>query len=314
LVNRQLQVPEDVNLRGNTSQQPAREFAERSGLTGLRPVGMLPAHRPPEGAGTMPTRIDLSLVMPAFNEATSIGDAVAEAHESLVGLGYEFEILVVDDGSTDATAEIVDDLAAFWPRVRVLSHEQNLGYGAALRTGFEAARYDLVAFTDADGQFYLDELDDLVPLTDEYPVVVGRRVQRQDPWRRRFLSRGYNLLARLFLGTGVRDCDCALKVFRRDALTDLLPDSTGFFVNTEMLCRARRLGWAVAEVGVRHKPRRRGTSKVSLIEVPRTFATLMRFWWQHVVWAKPFAAPVVAEADVLSFSRRTATSPYRRAA
>ena len=262
----------------------------------------------------MPTPTYLSLVMPAYNEAAGIADAVAEAHESLAGLGYEFEILVVDDGSTDATAEIVGELASFWPRVVVLSHDRNLGYGAALRTGFEAARFDLIAFTDADGQFFLDDLDDLVPLTDECPVAVGWRISRQDPWRRRFLSRGYNLLARVFLGTGVRDCDCALKVFRRDALAHLLPDSTGFFVNTEMLCRARRLGWKVAEVGVRHRPRKRGTSKVSLTEVPRTFATLMRFWWQRVVWAKPFAAPVVAEADVLSFPKREATSPYRRAA
>ena len=256
----------------------------------------------------------LSLVMPAFNEAAGIGEAIAEAHESLAGLGYEFEILVVDDGSSDATAAIAEDLTALWPRVRVLIHDQNLGYGAALRTGFEAARYDLIAFTDADGQFVLDDLDDLVPLTRECPVAVGWRVDRQDSWRRRFLSRGYNLIARTFLGTGVRDCDCALKVFRREALAYLLPDSTGFFVNTEMLCRARRLGWAIAEVGVRHRQRKRGTSKVSLAEVPRTLATLMRFWWQHVVWAKPFAAPVWAEADVLAFPQQAASPPYRRAA
>ena len=105
--------------------------------------------------------IYLSLVMPAFNEADGIEEAVAEAHESLIGLGYEFEILVIDDGSTDATVEIAGKVAALWPRVRVLSHDRNLGYGAALRTGFEAARYDLIAFTDADGQFYLDDIDEL---------------------------------------------------------------------------------------------------------------------------------------------------------
>src|SRR5687768_12451343 len=142
--------------------------------------------------------VRLSLVLPAYNEASGIAEAVAEAHEALVGLGYEFELLVVDDGSTDDTADRVAEVAALWPRVRLLTHSTNLGYGAALRTGFEAARYDLVAFTDADGQFYLDDLEDLVTLARECPVAVGWRIARKDPWRRRFLSWGYNRLARLF--------------------------------------------------------------------------------------------------------------------
>lgn len=255
----------------------------------------------------------LSLVMPAYNEAAGIADAVAEAHEALVGLGYAFELLVVNDGSTDATGARVAELCALWPRVRLLTHSTNRGYGAALRTGFEAARYDLVGFTDADGQFFLDDLEDLVTLARECPVAVGRRVDRKDPWRRRMLSRGYNLLARLFLGTGVRDCDCALKVFRRDALQYLLPETTGFFVNSEMLCRARQHGFAVAEVGVRHRPRRKGTSKVSLADVPRTFATLIRFWWRHVVRMTP--APVqLADAPVLLPFPRPTLSGGRRAA
>ena len=250
--------------------------------------------------------VRLSLVMPAYNEAAGIAEVVAEAHEALIGLGYEFEILVVDDGSSDATGARVVEVAALWPRVRLLTHSANLGYGAALRTGFEGARYDLVAFTDADGQFYLDDLDDLVTLTRECPVAVGWRAGRKDPWRRRFLSWGYNRLARLFLGTGVRDCDCALKVFRREALQYLLPETDGFFVNSEMLCRARQLGFAVAEAGVRHRPRRSGTSKVSLTEVPRTFATLVHFWWQNVVRARPIPAPVFADEPViLPFPRPT---------
>src|SRR4051812_39633286 len=103
----------------------------------------------PEGAGRMANAPRLSLVMPAFNEAAGVAESVAEAHEALAGLGYEFEILVVDDGSADGTGERVEDLATMWPRVRLLSHGRNLGYGAALRTGFEAASYELVAFMDA---------------------------------------------------------------------------------------------------------------------------------------------------------------------
>lgn len=231
----------------------------------------------------------LSLVLPARNEEAGIRQAIAEADEALAGLVEDHEILVVDDGSTDATAAIVAEEAAQRPRVRLLQHPHHGGYGAALRTGFTAARFPLVAFTDADCQFDLADLGRLLPLADRYPVVAGYRQDRQDPWRRCFLSRGYNLLTRTLLGTRVRDCDCALKVFHRDALGDILPQTDGFFVNAEMLTRARQRGLAVAEAGVRHRPRLHGTSKVSLFDVPRTLATLLPFWWSCVVFAAPGA-------------------------
>jgi len=256
----------------------------------------------------------ISLIMPAFNESAGISEAIAEAHESLAGLGYEFEILVVDDGSSDATAAIVADLSATWNRVRLLAHSRNLGYGAALRTGFLAARYDLVAFTDADRQFFLDDLEELVNLTEDSEVVVGRRLDRKDPWRRRFLSKGYNLLARTFLGTGIQDVDCAMKVFRKEALEYLLPETNGFFVNTEMISRARRFGWNVAEVGVRHRPRTSGTSTVSMLDVPRTFSTLLRYWWKNVLWAEPISVPVFGEPVILPFPARQTAAAFRRAA
>src|SRR5439155_16679010 len=190
-----------------------------------------------------------------------------------------YEILVVDDGSRDGTAAAVEAVASVHPHVRLLRHAGNRGYGAALGTGFEAARGELVAFTDADGQFDLADLERLIYLADLAPVVVGYREDRQDPWRRRFFSWGYNQLVRRLVGTGVRDCDCALKVFRRDALQSLLPESEHFFVNTEMLARARQLRMPVAEVGVTHRPRRHGQSKVSLGDIPRTLSVLLPFWW-----------------------------------
>jgi dolichol-phosphate mannosyltransferase len=228
----------------------------------------------------------LSLVLPAFNEEAGIRQAVAEADAALAKLTADYEILVVDDGSADATAAIVAEEVALRPHVRLLCHEQNRGYGAALRTGFEAARYELVAFTDADCQFHLDDLGRLLPLTDRVPIAAGYRQDRQDSRGRRFLSGGFNLMVRTFLGTGVRDCDCALKVFRRDALARLLPETAGFFVNAEMLARARRLGYKVAEVGVRHRPRLHGVSKVALGQVPRMLATLLPFWWSRVLFPK----------------------------
>jgi dolichol-phosphate mannosyltransferase len=235
-------------------------------------------------AGTRSVR-SLSLVIPAFNEEESIARAVREADEALTRLGCRYEILVVDDGSRDATAARVAAAAAVHPAVRLLSHSQNRGYGAALRTGFEAARYDRVTFTDADCQFHLDDLASLLPLTDYHPVAAGFRAHRQDTFLRRFYSWGYNRLVRALLGTRVRDCDCALKVFRRHELANLLPEANGFFANAEMLTRARQLGYSVAEVGVRHRARRRGKSKVSLGDVPRVLCTLIPFWWSRVLFA-----------------------------
>ena len=165
----------------------------------------------------------------------------------------------------------------------LIRHDTNRGYGAALRTGFEAARFPLVAFTDADCQFDLRELVRLAKATESCDVAVGYRVDRKDTRRRCFYSRGYNLLVRTILGTGVRDVDCALKVFRRESLAVILPDARGFFVNTEMLTRARWLGLTVTEHPVSHRPRLGGESKVSLVEIPKTFSKLVGFWWTNVV-------------------------------
>jgi 4-amino-4-deoxy-L-arabinose transferase-like glycosyltransferase len=244
----------------------------------------------------MEGRPRLSLVLPAFNEEAGIRQAVAEADDALAHLTEDYEILVVDDGSHDATAAVVEVLTITRPHVRLLRHEKNRGYGAALRTGFEAARFERIAFTDADCQFHLDDLARLLPLTEPHPVVAGFREKRQDSWRRCLLSRGYNLLVRTLLGTRVRDCDCALKVFRREALKHLLPAANGFFVNTEMLTRARQLGYDVAEVGVRHRPRLRGQSTVSLREVPRVLGELLPFWWSRVLFAGDAACGLAPSA------------------
>ena len=241
----------------------------------------------------------LSLVIPAFNEVAVIARAVAEAEAALSRHFTDFEIIVVDDGSADDTGAEVFGLLPTAPHTRIVWHDTNRGYGAALRTGFEASRFDLVAFTDADCQFDLTDLARLVPLAAEVPIVAGYRADRKDSGRRRFLSWGYNVLARALCGTRVRDVDCALKVFRREVLEGLLPESRGFFVNTEMMTRARQLGLEVAEVAVAHRPRAGGVSKVSLREVPRTARTLLCFWWREVVReARPTVTPAVLQTRI----------------
>lgn len=242
----------------------------------------------------------LTLILPAYNEAAVIADAVAEADVALRSLAWRYEILVIDDGSSDDTTNIVDGLADRYQWLKLIQHETNLGYGAALRTGFSAATCDLVAFTDADCQFDLSDLGRLIPWSAAHPVVVGHRVDRQDSWRRKFFSWGYNQLVRRLLNTGVRDCDCALKLFRRSALRQLMPTARGFFVNTEMLARARQLGLSVGEIGVRHRPRRAGVSKVSLLDIPKTLRVLLPFWWNNFVRAPMTAPELMAMPQALS--------------
>ena len=254
--------------------------------------------------------LDLSLVIPAYNEADGIALAVAEADEVLAACFTTYEILVVDDGSSDGTAGVVSKVARGRPHVRLIRHAVNRGYGAALRTGFTAAKFGRVAFTDADRQFDLRDLVTLARATEAAPIAVGVRVGRRDTWRRRVLSKGYNVLARAWLDTRVRDCDCALKVFRREALAHLMPSSRGFFVNTEMLSTAARLGFEVVELPVTHRPRLHGVSSVSLREVPRTLRTMAKFWWRsRRLAATPTPAEVFAGQFTLAGVPRPVPAP-----
>ena len=181
-----------------------------------------------------PTRVArLSYFFPAHNEEANLEGLVNEALATLPTLADTFEIIAVDDGSTDGTAAIADALAAAHPDVvRAVHHPTNLGYGAALRSGFGAARYDLVAFTDGDRQFKVADLGLLTARLaepDRPDVVVGFRIKRADPPVRTAYARAYRLANRIFFGLKVTDVDCAAKLFRREALDGLRVESGGAF-------------------------------------------------------------------------------------
>ena len=171
----------------------------------------------------------------------------------------EWEIVVVDDGSTDGTSELADRLAATVAGVRVVHHERNLGYGAALRTGFEAARHEWVFFTDADGQFDPKELGELLAMADRHDAVLGWRRTREDHALRKVNTWLWSLVVRAVVGLDVRDPDCAFKLLRRSRVAALGPLTTGGAVtSTELLVKLRRSGVTWAEVPVTHRPRLAG--------------------------------------------------------
>jgi glycosyltransferase involved in cell wall biosynthesis len=241
----------------------------------------------------MPAAVDfsrvprLSLFFPAHNEEANLVPLVEEAFGALPAIADEWEIVIVDDGSRDGTPRLADELAARHPGVvRAVHHPTNLGYGAALRSGFAAARHELVAFTDGDRQFRIADLGRLTSRLaepDAPDVVAGYRIRRADPPLRTVYARLYRLANRTFFGLRVRDVDCACKLFRREALAGLCVESGGAFFSAELLIKLGALGRRIVEVGVPHYPRTAGSAtgakpSVVLRAVRDFWALRLRMW------------------------------------
>jgi glycosyltransferase involved in cell wall biosynthesis len=203
----------------------------------------------------------LSIVLPAYDEEANIAEAIRRSTAVADRLCADHEVIVVDDGSTDGTAEVVRREMDQDPRIRLVRHARNQGYGEALRTGFRSARMDLVFFTDADNQFDLDELEALLARIDSVDVVAGYRLNRQDSFSRRLNAKAWNLLVRVLFYVPVRDIDCAFKLFRRSVFDEIDIESVGAMVNTELMVKLGRAGAGVLEVGVTHYPRTAGAAR-----------------------------------------------------
>lgn len=224
----------------------------------------------------------ISVVLPAYNEEECIEKAVRDPLAFLPTFFEDFEILVVDDGSADRTAEIVRGIEAEDPRVRLIRFEQNRGYGRAIAEGFAQSTKELVFFTDADNQFDIKELQDVVPYLEEQgaDVVFGFRVYRYDTVLRCLLSWVYNRLVRVLFSVKVRDVDCSFKLFRRPVIEQLVIECDDFFVDTEIVARVAKLGFKSVEKGVRHYPRTAGHTTVHPGHIPRTLWTVAKFFWR----------------------------------
>ena len=205
----------------------------------------------------------ISAVLPAYNEEALIARTVRHVAAALGRLADDFEVIVVDDGSRDRTGAVLAALQAAEPdlRLRVVTHPRNRGYGAALASGFDAARLDLIFLTDGDRQFDVAELEKFLPALDERTdLVIGWRQNRADPPLRLFNAWGWKLLVNALFGYTARDVDCAFKLFRRRVWQSLTVHARGATFSAELLVKARRLGFRVKELPVSHFPRSAGSA------------------------------------------------------
>jgi glycosyltransferase involved in cell wall biosynthesis len=200
----------------------------------------------------------LSVVLPAYNEEQVIALTISNVLETLSAWGKDFEIIVVNDGSTDQTGAIVASFASADPRIRLVTHETNQGYGAALVSGFATASKQLTFLMDADGQFDIRELQAFFPYINEYDAVIGYRIKRKDSWIRKFNALGWRLLVSWLLDVHARDIDCAFKLLHTDFLHEHPLETRGATISAELLYKLKRAGCSYYEVGVHHLPRRKG--------------------------------------------------------
>lgn len=204
----------------------------------------------------------ISAFFPCYNDSQTIGDLVREAERQLEALTDDYEIIVVNDGSTDASASVLTELAAEIPRLRVVTHERNRGYGGALRSGFAAATKELVFYTDGDGQYDVRELPVLLMLmTDDTDFVNGIKMKRQDPAYRVHAGNLHQFLMRWVFWLPIRDIDCDFRLIRRRILDAIELRSTSGSICVELVKHAQRAGAEFREVSVHHYARRFGESQ-----------------------------------------------------
>lgn len=203
----------------------------------------------------------LSLAIPAHNEADNLPPLLGKCREVLPRLAADWEIVLVDDGSTDGSADVARQaMGEEAARLRVVRHEAKSGYGATVGDGLRAARGDFVAFMDGDGQFDPADLVTLVALIDEGADLAGGwRIRRADPWHRSVVSKTFNVLVRVLYGISYRDLDCGFKLMRRPVLEAVSPlRARAALINTELYFKATRAGCRVAQAGIPHHPRLAG--------------------------------------------------------
>jgi glycosyltransferase involved in cell wall biosynthesis len=233
----------------------------------------------------------LSVFFPAYNDALSLPGLIGKTFALLSQHADEFEVIVVNDGSHDDTAAVLQRLAArHGTQLRIIEHAANRGYGAALRSGFAAARLEFVFYTDGDSQYDVGELPLLIEQIEPgVGLVNGYKLQRQDPWPRLCIGALYNRFARVLFGIRLRDIDCDFRLMRRELLQQLQLESDTGTICVELVRKIELSQWKIVEAGVHHYPRLYGRSQFfRLPSLLRTFRQLLQLYVKLVVG--PFLA------------------------
>lgn len=218
----------------------------------------------------------LSAFFPAYNEEKNVQKLTRNLLKVLPEVAEEYEIVIVNDGSTDRTKEIIHRLAKENRCIRAVHHKENLGYGAAIRSGLINSRYSYIFFTDGDNQFNVFEIKKLIRYINGYDIIAGYRVNRKDNSVRKFNAWIWNILVRLLFGLKMRDVDCAFKLFRREVVNKINTQAEGAMINTEILAQARKYGFTIKQVGIHHYPRQWGKQSGANFEV------IVKAFWELI--------------------------------
>lgn len=197
----------------------------------------------------------ISVVLPVYNEQGNIHEVIRMVYNTLCSLTDDFEIIAVNDGSTDRTSEILKDLKYSGVYLKVIQHTKNKGYGAALVSGFRIAKKELILMMDADQQFNISEVTKFIPYIGSHDIVAGFRIKRQDPLFRYFLGKCFSFIIKLLFKINMRDINCGFKLFRADLLHNMHLTVKGSLISTEIIALAQKNKLKIKEIGVTHYPR-----------------------------------------------------------
>jgi glycosyltransferase involved in cell wall biosynthesis len=227
----------------------------------------------------------ISVFFPAYNEEANIGALALKTASVLKRIASPWEVIAINDGSRDRTGQVVKALHKKNRNIRLVDHVVNQGYGAAVKSGFSAAKHEWIFLTDGDGQFDVEEMEAFLPLLASHDLVVGYRIRRADPMQRKLNAWAWGTLVRAIFGLkGVRDIDCAFKFVRRDVFKKFKLETTGAMISTELLVKSQKNGFRIIEKGVNHYPRRAGQQTgAKLSVIARAFKELFFYAWK---WAR----------------------------
>ena len=226
---------------------------------------------------------NLSVFFPLYNEEGNVKPSVEKAIKILERLNLNYEIILVNDGSSDSTGKIADELAKNNSKIRAIHHPKNLGYGEALKSGFYNAKYETIVYTDGDGQFDFSEITKFLEKIEEYDLIIGYRIKRQDPFFRILFKKGWKLSLLLFFGLTIKDVDCGFKMIRKRVLEKIphLESTRGAMINAELSIKAKKYGFKVEQVGVNHYPRLSGKpTGASINVIIKSYLDLLMLWWK----------------------------------